>query len=275
MVENESEERSLVVRDSGAMATPMPTVSPAEARDAMAKYLALCDSVLTNDDYQSFMERGKTKRFKKKSAVKKLQTFFSVSVSVRDVARDDLGEGHFGFRCVAVATTPGGRSVEATGGCSTYEERFDLKRFDDESDARYLERCKKARARSYHDVLSTAETRATNRAVMNCIGVGGGEVTADEISRSASRPETQTVAPAKVVEPGEKQRKYAMVLCKRLNLTDDERHEFFEQICGYDASGEPIRTWAAVNAAGKASRVIDALKSEVDKLVDAGILEAS
>jgi hypothetical protein len=174
---------ALVVRESAALATPMPTVTPAEAREAMEQYLAVCNAVLTADDYQELRERGKVKRFKKKSAVKKLQTFWSVSVSVRDVQRDDLGDGHFGFRVIATASLPSGRMVEATGGCSTFEERFELKRYDDESPAAYAARSKKAMARSYHDVMSTAETRATNRAVMNCIGVGGGEVTAEEIQR--------------------------------------------------------------------------------------------
>lgn len=173
----------------------MPVVSPDEARAQMRAYQELCAAVLTEDDYQEFAETKNqkvdgrwqkvttTKRFKKKSAVKKLQTYFGISVDVIDDAthRDDLGEGHFGFRCKAVAESPGGRRVAALGGCSTHEERFDVNRYDDESDVRYAARQKKALARSYHDVLSTAETRATNRAVMNLVSPG--EVTAEEISR--------------------------------------------------------------------------------------------
>jgi hypothetical protein len=182
-VSDYDENGALAIRDAAPVAYAQPAVTPAEAKASMDAYIALCNSVLTADDYQEFKERGQTKRFKKKSAVKKLQTFFSVSVSVRDVVRDDLGGGDFGFRCIAIATTPGGRVVESTGGCTTFEDRFTPKRYDDETDARYAERCRKAKARAYHDVMSTAETRATNRAVMNVIGVGGGEVTADEISR--------------------------------------------------------------------------------------------
>ena len=166
----------------------LPTVSPEEAREAMRRYQEVCEAVLTPDDYQELKERGKTKRFKRKSAVKKLQTFWSVSVRVRDVQRDDLGDGHFGFRVIATASMPGGREVEATGGCSTTEERFELKPYDDETPQRLAERIKRANARAYHDVMTTAETRATNRAVMNCIGVGGGEVTADEISNRRPSP---------------------------------------------------------------------------------------
>lgn len=169
-------------------AAVLPAVTPQEAKAAMKAYLELCESVLSKEDYQQFEERGEIKRFKKKSAVKKLQTFFNVTVRVREATRDDLGDGHFGFRVIATAQTPGGRIVEATGACSTQESRFELTPWKTESDAAFAVRQRKALARSYHDVLSTAETRATNRAVMNCIGVGGGEVTADEIQRPAAEP---------------------------------------------------------------------------------------
>jgi peptidoglycan hydrolase-like protein with peptidoglycan-binding domain len=169
----------------------MPLVSPDEARSQMRAYQELCAAVLTDDDYQEFTEKKKvngryesvTKRFKKKSAVKKLQTYFGISVDVIDEAthRDDLGDGHFGFRTKARATSPGGRHVEAMGGCATHEERFEMNRYDDETEVRFAQRQKKALARSYHDVLSTAETRATNRAVMNLVSPG--EVTAEEIQR--------------------------------------------------------------------------------------------
>ena len=182
----------------------LPQVTPTEAKDAMRQYLELCESVLGPEDYQEFTERGKTKKFKKKSAVKKLQTFFGVEVSCPEAVRDDLGDGHFGFRVLARAQAKGGRVVESWGACSTHEERFTPKPYENESEARYAERSRKMLARSYHDVLATAETRATNRAVMNLIGVGGGEVTADEISRPAgqeSRFSGHSERPAPESEP--------------------------------------------------------------------------
>lgn len=188
-VEHAQPGAALAVREEHAPALALPVVSPLEAKAAMQKYFEVCEAVLSDEDYQEFeqwdpKQRKKVKkRFKKKSAVKKLQTFWNIQVKVSDVHRDDLGDGHFGFRCVATASTPSGREVQATGACSTHEERFEFDKKEKESQSEYEYRCRKARARSYHDVLSTAETRATNRAVMNCIGVGGGEVTADEISR--------------------------------------------------------------------------------------------
>jgi hypothetical protein len=88
-------------------------------------------------------------------------------------------------------------------------------------------------------------------------------------------PIAKPTSVAKPVPDTQNQRVYAMTLCSKLGFTADERYDFYESVAGYTDSGEPIRTWEAVVAAGKASRVIDALKSEVDKLVDAGILEAS
>lgn len=195
-----SESTALAVREEhGGM---MPLVSPDEARAQMRAYQELCAAILTADDYQEFTEKKKvdgryvstTKRFKKKSAVKKLQTYFGISVDVIDASthRDDLGDGHFGFRCKAVATSPGGRSVAALAGCATHEDRFDVNRYDDESAERYAARQKKALARAYHDVLSTAETRATNRAVMNLVSPG--EVTAEEISRPPRSAPSRPVA---------------------------------------------------------------------------------
>lgn len=195
---------AIAVRDepTRSVAIPMPTVSPDEAREAMRKYLELCEAVLGPEDYQEFeqwdnnLKHRVKKRFKKKSAVKKLQTFFSVSVVVKERTLHELPDGHFAWSITSTATTPGGRPVEATGACSTMEERFEIERKESWSDADFAYRVKKANARAFHDVLSTAETRSTNRAVMNCIGVGGGEVTADEISRpSQRRPEPQPASP--------------------------------------------------------------------------------
>lgn len=238
----------------------LPSVTPAQAREAMQQYQQLCESVLSDDDYQEFSQKKKiagqwiteVKKFKKKSAVKKLQTFFSVEVVIRDIQRDDLGDGHFGFRVIATARHKSGRVVEASGGCSTLEERFDVTPYDNESDAKFEARARKARARSYHDVLSTAETRATNRAVMNAIGVGGGEVTADEMQRDrghqnrAEKPAPRNARPAaqqpaRQPEPLDRER-YRKRLFAKLNelaelnpkyvgLKDDERrHAALEQL---------------------------------------------
>jgi hypothetical protein len=254
----------------------LPVVSPDEAREAMTRYLEVCKAVLSDEDYQEFPQwdpktRTKTlKKFKKKSAVKKLQTFWGVSVTIKESQRDDLGEGHFGFRVTARATNNQGRPIEATGGCSTFEERFDVVRYGNESLPEFEARAKKARARSYHDVLSTAETRATNRPVMNCIGVGGGEVTADEMQRPSRsdergngaehRPAPQNASSGAAAgqkqapNPAEDARK-AFEIAVRLGLVPDDKIMFRDYVREKYAGMEwPARL--------KALEALDALADE-------------
>lgn len=196
----DAEHTELAIRPEPPSALAMPAVTPAQAKDAMRAYQDLCEAVLDPDeDYQSFTQRKRkqvngrwqtvteTRKFKKKSAVKKLQTFWNIEVKVLTTTRDEMPDGHFGFRVVAVARAKNGRECDATGACATTEERFDVEPYDDETEAQFASRRKKALARAYHDVLATAETRATNRAVMNCIGVGGGEVTAEEFQKDRGR----------------------------------------------------------------------------------------
>src|SRR6185437_6554321 len=116
----DAESRALVVRDEvEPQALALPAILPAEAKAAMKAYQELCEAVLESSDYQEFTQ-------KKKSAVKKLQTFFGVEVTVKSADRDELGDGHYAFRVIASARARNGRVVEATGACSTLEERFDL-----------------------------------------------------------------------------------------------------------------------------------------------------
>ena len=61
----------LAVRDEAPAAIPMPTVSPEEARDAMRRYLELCEAVLTPDDYQEFEQWDPKLRTKVKKRFKK------------------------------------------------------------------------------------------------------------------------------------------------------------------------------------------------------------
>lgn len=92
-------------------------------------------------------------------------------------------------------------------------------------------------------------------------------------ARLAAVPDNHTTKPANGA-PGannDAQRKLAMVLFGKLQFDAEGRYEFYESVAGYDAAGEPIRSWDAVCAAGKASAVLDALKAEVDKLEAAGV----
>lgn len=190
-------EAALAVRDEPAPRT-LATISPQEARAAMEAYEELCKAVLKPEDYQTYTDRdGKTKSFKKKSAVKKLQTFFNIDVEVITTQHHEFEDGHFGWSVTARAIIPRtGRHVDAVAACTTFEEKYDITPYQKESEADFAKRRKRALARSFHDILGTAETRATNRAVMNIIGVGGGEVTAEEVDKGQRRSRTPDVADA-------------------------------------------------------------------------------
>jgi len=183
----------VLAKESESNPLAMPVVSNEQAKAAMNAYVELCHAVLTDDDYQTFQQwdpktrKRVGKRFLKKSGVKKLQKFFGISVHIKETIMDQMPEGNFGFRVTAIATNRNGDVTESTAACSTLEDRFTPERKEEESESTYQARCKKLRARAYHDTLSTAETRSANRAVMNAIGVGGGEVTAEEMPREKSR----------------------------------------------------------------------------------------
>ena len=130
------------------------TAAPVDAVVANQKaYYALCDALLDDTDWQK-IGRG---RFKKKSAWTKLAAAFNVStevvddIEVRDEA-DNLVRAKFRVR----ATAPNGRSATRTG-VATRADSFSSRE---------------------HDIVATAETRATNRACSALFGLG--EVSAEE-----------------------------------------------------------------------------------------------
>ena len=133
-------------------------------------YQRLCKGLLNDNDYQEIIvkekdENGnytKVKRyFKKKSAWQKLARAFNVDTQIvdRDIERTKMGKVKEAYYCVR-ATLPNGRSVESDALCSRSE-----KGKDNASD---------------HTIMSTAKTRATNRAIAELIGAG--EVSAEEMT---------------------------------------------------------------------------------------------
>ncbi|MDR2830068.1 MAG: hypothetical protein LBB45_03370 [Methanobrevibacter sp.] len=118
-------------------------------------YQTLTQRLLDESDYQDI----KGKRFKKKSAWRKLCKAFNLSTTIidREIMKDDKGRVNEATFIVR-ATEPSGRYVEAYGSCSRREHQW---------------------GRPNHDVPSTAQTRATNRAISDLIGAG--EVTAEEM----------------------------------------------------------------------------------------------
>ena len=169
MVKAEIIESPEVSKETELIATDnVPNVDVAiEQWDA---YQKLCKGLLNETDYQEIIvkekdENGnyvKVKRhFKKKSAWQKLSRAFNVDTHIvdRDIERTKMGRVKEAYYCVR-ATLPNGRSVESDALCSRAEKGKDKV--------------------SDHTIMSTAKTRATNRAIAELIGAG--EVSAEEIS---------------------------------------------------------------------------------------------
>ena len=169
MVKAELIESPEVSKETELIATDnVPNVDVAiEQWDA---YQKLCKGLLNETDYQEIIvkekdENGnyvKVKRhFKKKSAWQKLSRAFNVDTHIvdRDIERTKMGRVREAYYCVR-ATLPNGRSVESDALCSRSERGKDKV--------------------SDHTIMSTAKTRATNRAIAELIGAG--EVSAEEMS---------------------------------------------------------------------------------------------
>jgi hypothetical protein len=141
-----------------------PAVNVEQALAAWKDYQELVSNVLDQNDLQKI--QGKD--FKKKSAWRKLATFFNLTVEELKCERFDEEDGSFSFDVVCKAIAPNGRSVIGDGSANSREKN---KEGDFENDSR-------------HNVRSTAFTRAFNRAVSNLIG--GGEVSAEEADQTRS-----------------------------------------------------------------------------------------
>lgn len=162
----------------------MPAAPVEVVRSAFENYQAVCHALLDDDDYQSIGQR----RFRKKSAWRKLAVAFDVSCVILDriYERDDRGRVTRA-EVVTRAQAPNGRTMDGLGACD-YRERC--------CPAFYGYYCRQADWRNHtccgddcdgfrhfskpeHDIPATASTRATNRACADLFGMG--EVSAEEM----------------------------------------------------------------------------------------------
>ena len=169
MVKAELIENPQVPEETGLIAADnVPDVDVAiEQWDA---YQKLCKGLLNETDYQEIIVKEKDedgnyikvkRHFKKKSAWQKLSRAFNVDTTIvdRSLERTKMGRVREAYYCVR-ATLPNGRSVESDALCSRSERGKDKV--------------------SDHTIMSTAKTRATNRAIAELIGAG--EVSAEEMT---------------------------------------------------------------------------------------------
>lgn len=168
MVKAELIESSTVQQDASLVTVEnVPNVDT--ALEQWNAYQKLCKGLLNETDYQEIEVKEKDesgnyvkvkRHFKKKSAWQKLARAFNVDTSIvdRDLERTKMGRVREAYYCVR-ATLPNGRSVESDALCSRSERGKDKV--------------------SDHTIMSTAKTRATNRAIAELIGAG--EVSAEEM----------------------------------------------------------------------------------------------
>jgi hypothetical protein len=137
--------------------------------ESFAEYQALLPKLLDESDYQ---KAENNKKFKKKSAFRKIATAFDLDlVRVDDgVERDEHGQPVRAF-AIWRAVAPSGRAVEGDGYCSSDEPRFNRA---------------SGRQKLENDLRATATTRAKNRAISDLVGMG--EVSAEEVDAGHGSP---------------------------------------------------------------------------------------
>lgn len=183
----------LVKRDTGEVVIN-DVLTPVALDKVVASFEAYqkaCERLLTESDHQVIQG----KRFKKKSAWRKLATAYCISTEITEERREDHGVWfvyHFKVRAIA----NNGRYAEGVGSCSSDEKGLN---------------------KTEHNTRTIAETRATNRAIANLIGAG--EVSAEEIEDD----DEEKPAPSKNGgHPSDAQLKRLHAIKKSNGLTDEE-----------------------------------------------------
>lgn len=157
---------------------PLLPMDVSQARQAMTAYQELCAAVLVDDDWIG--HPGQPESFVKKSGWAKLATFYGVSTElIGDTLLERDTDGKL-IRAAAKARAVArdGRHADGGGACGRNEPRFVNAR---------------GRQKIEHDLPSTAETRATNRAIANLIGFGA--VSAEEVADDVRANASQVVLP--------------------------------------------------------------------------------
>jgi len=147
--------------------------------------------LLTDEDYQVTWEtdaNGRKKQFTKRSGWRKLAIAFGVDFRITEeiitYENPELREGIVSAEYKVLATAPNGRCVDATGFCSRSERccapGCEKGGRHQHCPAAFNQPChpKRHYSKPDHDIPTTAETRAKNRAAADLFGMG--EITAEE-----------------------------------------------------------------------------------------------
>jgi len=156
-----------------------PLVTPEEALLAVQRYRDLEKRLLRPTDYQTFIEKGVKRTFKKKSAWRVLGRFYGFSTEIVD---ERLVHNHNPGICARIRF-PEVMKDEKDCGCPLKIARYQVKVTAPNGVYSYgVGLCSITEDRKFtrpdHDLASTAYTRAVNRAVSDLIG--GGEDSAED-----------------------------------------------------------------------------------------------
>lgn len=196
-VEEIGEPGSLLPARRGPGALLRPAASVDEIAEAMEQYQKLSERLLDESDYQTYQDRGQTRRFKKRSAWRKLAVAYGVSFERREYQEDRDDDGALiRAACLFRAIAPNGRFADGEGVCDRHE------RCCDKGCRRRHQHCPRAQGddcdglrhftHGEHDIPATAATRAKNRAAADLFGLG--EVSAEEIQgQGGGSPRTDPV----------------------------------------------------------------------------------
>ena len=153
----------------------MPAVSVEDAVKAWDQYQQLKKSIV---DKEIDVQLIDGKEFLKKSYWRKVATFFNLTTEVIEERQEQVGKTlvwHFTIKAIA----PNGRFAIGTGSCDAYE-KAQIMQGEYMNYNKWKKEWFPAKPNSIHNIRTTAETRATNRAISNLLG--GGEVSAEEIN---------------------------------------------------------------------------------------------
>ena len=138
-----------------------PAVSVEDALSSWNAFLELKTAILRPEDRQRIGD----KTFTKKSGWRKIASFFNLTDEIIDRQIEKENGVTIYAEFTVRATAPNGRYAEGWACASANEKKF---------------------TKPDHDIPATAQTRAKNRAISDL--VGGGEVSAEEMSGTASNP---------------------------------------------------------------------------------------
>lgn len=175
-----SENEIAVVEDTTApsLTNQFDIVDIEYAAAAQKNFNDLVEALLDKSDYQTIQGVPK----KKKSAWRKLARAFNISDDIveKSIIRE---EDHqiISAWFVVKATLPNGRYGIGIGDCSIFDK---INKKDTEMPSNF--ELRKRFNNAEHDVLTTAHTRAKSRAFSDL--VGGGEVSAEELSGTGAKP---------------------------------------------------------------------------------------